>query len=134
MQVRLSEDHRDWRKFTLQVCVIMGLLSGWLLWRGAIGAVICTIVLGGWGLIGLLAWTFPHWFRGFYRLGMLGSAWLGDHVGRVILTVIFFVLLLPLGFVLRLTGHDPLALQAVVGGGQGYWRPATKPGNLEQMY
>ena len=46
----------------------------------------------------------PRWFRGFYRAGMTVSFHFGQVVGKVLLTVFFFLFLTPLGLLLRLMG------------------------------
>src|SRR5262245_61526929 len=50
----------------------------------------------------------PRALRGFYGLWMrLGEA-LGWVNSRIILSAVFFVILLPIGLIRRLLGHDPM--------------------------
>jgi hypothetical protein len=65
-----------------------------------------------WALGGLLiAWatvapaTLRLFYRGWMRLGLL----LGSVMNRLILGIVFFAVVLPIGFVMRLLGHDPMA-------------------------
>lgn len=111
----------------------MLLFCGLLLWRGVftwasmpwIGVLV---------LITSLAAVFrPGWFRGFYRAGMIASAWLGERMGRIFLTGFFFLLVVPLGWILRRVGYDPLALRPRPGAAT-YWRPVRGKRDLEKMY
>jgi hypothetical protein len=133
VHIKPSEDRREWRKFMLQVCGIMALLSGVLVWREAIGIRAWSGLLGLLLVTALTAGIRPEWFRGFYRFGLIASAWLGERMGRVILTIFFFVLIVPLGWVLRLAGHDPLARRKPPLA-DSYWQPAGKTGRLDRMY
>lgn len=134
MHLKLKEDPREWRKFVLQFCGLMLLLTGWLAWQGLIGAGRWPFPVGFFVGLGLVAGVRPRWFRGFYRWSMQASAWLGDRMGRVILTGFFFLIMLPLGWILRLAGHDPLALRRRVPARTSYWQPAGKSGRLDRMY
>jgi hypothetical protein len=133
MHVTLKEDPREWRRYTLQVCAVLLLFLGIFSWRDATGAAALPWLIALVVLVSLAALLRPRWFRGFYRLGMTASAWLGERTGWVFLTVFFFLLVVPLGWALRRAGHDPLGLRRRPGR-TSYWRPAAKPGKLENMF
>lgn len=133
MKFKSTQDPRQWRHFMLQFCFLLVLLSSWLAWRGSISR-------NGWllGLVAILVLALAaclrtDWFRGFYRFAMTVSEWLGDKVGRLILSLIFLLIMVPLGWVLRLAGYDPLALRKPRES-DSYWRPARKAGRLDQMF
>lgn len=117
----------------LQLCGILALLGGWMAWREVIGVPVFLFLLSLLLLTGLTAWIRPGWFRGFYRFGLTASAWLGERMGRVILTIFFFGLMMPLGWVLRLAGHDPLSRRKPPQR-DSYWQPVGKTGGLDRMY
>ncbi len=66
--------------------------------------------------------------RGWMRLAHL----LGRVVTTVLLTVVFFLVITPLGLVMRLLGRDPMMLRSG-GGRESYWRrvdpggPGSRP-------
>jgi hypothetical protein len=133
MKFKATQDPRQCRRFMLQFCFLLVMLLSWLAWRGSISR-------NGWllGLVALLALALaaclqPDWFRGFYRNSMAVSQWLGDKVGRLILSLIFLLIMVPLGWMLRLAGYDPLALRKP-DQAQSYWRPARRAGRLDQMF
>jgi hypothetical protein len=68
---------------------------GWPFWAG--------------GLLSAVALVFPRGLRPLYRLWMgIGRvlAWVNT---RLILGLVYFVVLVPVGLVMKLFGHDPLA-------------------------
>jgi hypothetical protein len=133
MKIKLKEDPPEWRKFTWQFCGLIAVLGGVVGWRKGIAIEGLSLFFGTLSLTSLLAWLRPGWFRGFYRFGMISSAWMGARVGRVVLTIFFFLILVPLGLVLRLFGHDPLRLKKRPGE-TSYWTPVGKSGGFEKMY
>lgn len=133
MQIKLSENPRDWRKFVIQACGIFALWFGILGWRKLIDLQYWPFVLGSLLLIGVAAWIRPEWFRGVYRSGMMASGWLGERVGQVLLTVIYFLFVVPLGWALRLAGYDPLDRRKPPGK-TSYWQTTSNPGKLDRMY
>jgi hypothetical protein len=76
----------------------------------------------------------PHWFRGFYRRGMTLSHYVGQCMGRVLLTLFFLVILTPLGLFLRLLGKDLLAMKKPPATPATFWRPARPWGPLDRQF
>src|SRR5437667_10640469 len=108
MQPKLKENPRDWLKFTVAVClalmlVILGLTKRGVFSRQTMWSLFA--VLAGALLLCLIK---PRIFRGFYRAGMTVAFYIGQVVGRILLTLIFLVVVTPLGLLLRLLGKDLL--------------------------
>ncbi|PKN16021.1 MAG: hypothetical protein CVU66_02445 [Deltaproteobacteria bacterium HGW-Deltaproteobacteria-23] len=59
----------------------------------------------------LLCMTVPGIFRPFAFLWFGLSALLGSVISRIVLTLIFFLVITPIGITRRLTGSDPLQLR-----------------------
>src|SRR2546423_1610534 len=111
MNAKLTENPRDWLKFTAAVSLVLMLLVGGLARRGVISRNwmwILWIVLAG---VVLLCALTPRLFRPFYRAGMTVSFFMGQFVGRILLTLLFLLVLTPLGLFLRLLGKDLLQLK-----------------------
>ena len=94
------------RSFGLSVGGVLIVIALALWWRGRIGR---AEVLGGVGAVllffgavqpRLLAWPSAAWWRFSRVLGYVNA--------RIILTVLFWVLLVPLSLIWRVTGKDPL--------------------------
>jgi hypothetical protein len=95
------------RSFGISVGAVLCVIAGVLLWRGRIGR---AEVVGGIGAVlllcglvhpPLLKYPSAAWWRFSRVLGYVNA--------RVLLSIIFFLILTPLGLVCRLTGKDPLA-------------------------
>ncbi len=109
--MKLKENPREWRKFTAVMMVLFGLGGIGLRRRDILSSTGLWIWFGCVPVVLLLSWVRPRWFRGFYRGGMTVSHALGRVMGGVLLTVMFFLVLTPLGLWLRLLGKDLLGLK-----------------------
>jgi hypothetical protein len=100
-------------------------LVGWLVgsrtgqWQG---------VQIGWGICGLIAvagFFYPPAMRPVFVGLILLTYPIGWVVSHLLLAAIFYLLFLPIGLVLRMTGHDPLQLKPPAG--NSLWKtPAGK--------
>ena len=95
------------KSFGVSVGIVLCVIAALLVWRGRIGR---AEVVGGIGVF-LLVFGLVHppllkypsaaWWRFSRALGYVNA--------RVLLSIIFFLILTPLGLLWRLTGKDPLA-------------------------
>ncbi len=133
MKLRLKEDPRQWRKFGLSSALVLVLLAGLLGWRGWLPGPAVGGVLVGLLAVAVVALTRPRWLRRPYRLGMRVSHALGRVVAPLVLGVIFFLVLTPLGLLVRLLGKDLLRLRrdphAIT-----YWQPVSGSDDLRKMF
>lgn len=117
----------------LQFCAVLLGLALVLRWRGLLGPEQLAWVGGADVVLALAAWLQPAWFRGFYRVAMIASAWLGDRFGQVVLTLLFFLIIMPIGWVLRLCKYDPLA-RAWKSPAATFWQPARPRSRLDRLH
>jgi hypothetical protein len=99
---------KELRKFALTTGGILALLFGlffpWLLdARFPIWPWIVAGLLGAWGLVAPL--SLQPLYRAWMKFGLL----LGKITTPLILGIVFYGLILPMGLVMRLAGHDPMA-------------------------
>jgi polyferredoxin len=123
------------REFGLIVGGVLLLLSSWWLYRGKfqnvspvtlpLGAL---LVLLGVLLPRLLMWPNKAWMAFAEALSFLTT--------RIILAVVFFGIVTPIGVVKRLFGWDPLNRRAARG--ESYWQPYSErqkdPRHFEKMF
>lgn len=115
----LKTSDRDLRKFGLMVggvFAVLGLLFLWrhkayypyFLWPGAV------LVLFGAILPRALKWIYLAWMSVAFVLGFV--------MAHVILTLLFFLVITPIGLVARLVGNDFLSLK-LDRAAKSYWIP-----------
>jgi hypothetical protein len=132
MQVRYKEDPREWRKNVWLTVGGLALVSSLLRWRRILPREAWLTGLGLLALVAFVAWLRPTWFRGFYRWSMRAGFWLSQIVARCVLVATFFLLVTPLGWVLRALGKDPLRMKRSAP--ESYWQAAKPPGPLDRLF
>ena len=130
--LRLKENPREWQKFVAVMGTAANLIVWMLWWRGRISITIPAAVAALALMVLISALLRPRWFRGFYRAGMTVSFHLGQVVGKVLLTVFFFLFLTPLGLLLRLMGKDLLQLKRSPA--KTWWQPARNNRDFDRMF
>lgn len=133
MKPHFKDEPREWRRFMLQFSALGVLLALVLRWRTVVTTLQLAVVAAGLTFLAVVAIARPAWFRPFYRCSMTVSAWLGERMGRVVLTLLFILVFTPLGWLVRLCGHDPLALRRTGGSGT-YWLPVRRQNRLDRMH
>ena len=111
------------REFGLVVGGIFVLLACWWLYRGKfIHAAYVTLPLGSVlllsGLIVPRALVLPN------KVWMLLAEGLSFVTTRIVLGIVFFVIMTPIGVIKRLTGWDPLSRRS--GRSGSYWKPYSE--------
>jgi hypothetical protein len=95
------------RAFGISVGTVLVLVAAYLFWRGRLPA--AQVLFGVGAVLVLLGYLQPRWLKypsaAWWKFAMV----LGYVNARVILTLIFSLVLVPLGVVWRLIGRDPLA-------------------------
>ena len=128
----LSPVKKDLRNLGLVFLVAFGIIGGIVLWRGGpsgpywIGA---GVLFGLWGL----AW--PAGLKPVYRLWMTLAIILGFFVSRILLGLIFYLVVTPIGLIMRLIGKD--LLDQKMKDRDSYWHIRDEeydPKRTEKMY
>ncbi len=112
------------RAFGIVFAVVFALIAAWPLLQGA--------GLRFWSLavaivFALVAWLRPTLLAGPNRWWMKLGLLLGKIVSPIALGILFFAVLVPIGFLMRATGKDPLRLKREAGTGS-YWITRAPPG------
>lgn len=119
------------REFGCVVGGVLLLMGGWWLYRGKYHNVALGFVSVGGSLI-LLGLAFPRSLvypnKGWRALGAV----LSFFSTRVILGIVFFLIVTPLGFVKRRFGWDPLRRRGP--SAQSYWAPYNERQQDKQHY
>jgi hypothetical protein len=133
MKLKLKEEPKEWRKAAWMSALGMAVFSGLLRWRHVLPVAAWVLVLYALASLAVAAALRPRWFRGYYRFSArLGFA-ISQLAGRIVLALFFFIIVTPLGLVLRMLGKDPLRLRRPVGA-ESYWTEVRKKSSLDQMF
>ena len=133
MQLKLEEDPKAWRKFVWTALPAPGVLVTILWWKHRFPVAWLAAWWGVLACVALLAGVRPGWFRVVYRCGHTAAFRLSQGIGWVLLTLLFFLLITPFGWILRLLGHDPLQLRRNPAA-PTYWRPVKPANDLNRMF
>ncbi len=131
--LRLKETPIEWIKFIAVIGVAVNAVLWLLWWRHGIPIAIpvATVTIAILSVIAAI--LRPHSFRGFYRGGMTVSFHIGQIIGKVLLTLFFFLFVTPTGLILRLFGKDLLRLKKTPGE-ETYWHPAKNSHEFDRMF
>jgi len=129
--VKWQPDARELRRFAIAMLVgffVLGVLSAWR--AKAIGT--ASIVLWSAGAILAVATFVPKLGRIAYLAVYLPTSIIGYVVSNVMLTVMFFLVITPLGIVMKLMGKDVLQQRRPDRTTQ--WMPVKETKNEESYY
>lgn len=105
---KIPMDRKALRNFGLLMAGVLFLVSGWLWWKSAAS---WSWVLGGAVLFGVIGLAAPMILKPFYRAWMILALILGWVMTRVILTLVFFLVVTPIGYLGRALGEQFLHLK-----------------------
>lgn len=99
---------KDLRKFGLTIGIALGIFGGLFLWRGKEHYDILFYIAGAFILLGLVA---PIILKPIQKVWMTLAIILGWVMTRVILCILFYVIVTPIGLISRLFGRGFLDLK-----------------------
>ena len=135
VKIRFQPSHRELRQFAAiwfpAFCLIVSAVFAWRFgdWTTAAlvaGAATCVAVLGI---------TFPSAMRPLYVAWMVAGYPIGWVMAHVALGVIFFLVISPIGIIMRMCGRDPLQ-RRIDKSQQSYWidRSEQKSGDISRYF
>ena len=122
------------RSFGLLIGGVLGLIAAVVYWRGGAGAL---ALLSGGVALAVIGLARPAWLRCVYIPWMGLALVLGFVMTRVLLTLVFVALFVPMGLLMRAFGRDPLK-RTLDRSAPSYWtrrsRDDTVREHLERYY
>ncbi len=126
---------RGEREFGLLVGSVLILLGSWWLYRGS-WRVFATCFLALGSLLVILGLLFPKALVSPNRTWMTFARLLSLFTTPIILAMVYFMVIMPIGIIKRLSGWDPLRRRAP--SAVSYWTPYNArqrdPRHFEKMY
>ncbi len=142
LEINWKPDRRQLRGFGIAAAVFFAAVAGWLLWRGRLvgfefspgAAWTAATVLGGLALVcGALAAAAPKWLRPLYVGLSLVALPIGLVVSHVLLAIVYFGILTPLGLILRVVRGDPLTRE-FDRDAKTYWECRTPTSDVKRYF
>jgi hypothetical protein len=127
VKIKYKENPAAWRTSTLLTLLGLALVRHVLplnYWLSAM------VVLGCAAVVVCIR---PQWFRGYYRFSTWAGFWSSQAVARVLLTLMFILIFVPAGLLLRLCGKDPLKLKRS-SHSTSYWCSAKAISPLDRLF
>ena len=115
----IKSGKRELKQFGITIAVVLGFLSTWFLWRGRDGGYVLLIISIVFLVLGLFL---PHLLKPLQKLWMTLAVLLGWLMTRIILIILFYLVVTPIGLFAKLCGKDFLN-RKFDREAQSYWIP-----------
>ena len=133
MKLKLKEEPKEWRKAAWMSALGLALLSSLLRWRRVLPVAAWAAALCLLAALAVAAALRPRWFRGYYRFSAKVGFGLSHTAGVVVLALLFFIVVTPLGLAMRMLGKDPLRLRRPAGTGT-HWSEVRRKSSLDRLF
>ena len=125
----IPNSNRDIRSFGVTMGIILFIISGLLMYYNKESYQITGIIGSMFIVLGLVI---PVMLKPFYFVWMTFAAILGWVMTRVILSLVFYLIITPIGLITRIIGEDFLALKKKMP--DSYWNHRESHIELNQDY
>ena len=99
----IKSGKRELRQFGVTIGLVLGLLGSWFLWRDKEGSYLFLIIATLFLCLGLIL---PKLLKPFHKLWMTLAVLLGWLMTRIILIILFYLVVTPIGLLAKLSGKD----------------------------
>jgi len=115
----IKSGKRELRQFGITIGFVLGFLGSWFLWRDKEGGSLLLIIATLFLLLGIIL---PNLLKPLHKLWMTLAVLLGWLMTRIILIVLFYLVVTPIGLLAKLSGKDFLN-RKFNRDAQTYWMP-----------
>lgn len=129
---KIRDNAKEWRKFAALMAALGLAAVIYHAVRGNLAKEPAILIGVGIAILCGLVLAFPRVIRLFYLGWMTIGHWLGQIMGRVLLTIMFVLVVIPLGILLRSLGKDLLQTRKV--DRDSYWEKPSRQENLERLF
>ena len=133
IEVDWNPKRRQLRQFAGLFVLFAGVL-GTLAWLGDRPAWVAPAIWGVGALVGLLGLVAPPAVRPVWVAMMAVALPIGFVVSTILMTVIFFLVLTPIGFAMRLAGYDPMRKDAAAGQHESFWIERPRVTDVQRYF
>jgi FtsH-binding integral membrane protein len=131
---KIPMDRKALRNFGFLMACVLLIVGGWLWWKSA---ATWPYVLGAAALLAVISFAAPMSLKPFYRVWMVFALIMGWVMTRVVLTLVYYLVLTPIGLLGRVFGEQFLHLKRSKDS-DTYWvrrtGPAREKGDYERQF
>ncbi len=132
IQIDHNPSHRQLNVFGVSWLVFFGVVGGIVLKSGG-SVLVATVIWGLAGAVPVIGWTVPAFMRIVY-IGMAYAAFpIGFIVSYLIMVIVYYLVLTPMGLVMRLFGYDPMN-RHFDESTETYWSPRKQDDRLNTYF
>ena len=125
----IPNSNRDIRSFGITMGIILFIISGLLMYYDKESYQLIAIIVSTFIGIGFII---PILLKPIYFVWMIFAAILGWVMTRVILSIVFYLIMTPIGLITRIIGEDFLSLKNI--SSNSYWNNRDSSTELNQDY
>ena len=125
----ISNSNKDIKSSGITIGVILFIISAFLMYYNKEAYQLIAIIASIFVLLGVIL---PILLKPIYFVWMIFAAILGWVMTRVILSVVFYLIITPIGLITKLIGEDFLSLRKVES--DSYWNYRDSSEELNQNY
>tara|TARA_B100002052_G_scaffold72805_1_gene65975 strand:- start:2189 stop:2599 length:411 start_codon:yes stop_codon:yes gene_type:complete len=125
----IPNSNRDIRSFGITMGIILFIISGLLMYYDKESYQLIAIIASTFIGIGFII---PILLKPIYFVWMIFAAILGWVMTRVILSIVFYLIMTPIGLITRIIGEDFLSLKNI--SSNSYWNNRDSSTELNQDY
>ena len=104
----IKGDKSDWRKFGITMGIILAVIGFYLLWKGKNYVEYVFSLAAAFFILGLVI---PSALKSVYKAWIVMSVIMGFIMTRVIMVIIFYMIVTPVGFVASIIGKNFLDMK-----------------------
>lgn len=132
LDVNWSPSPKQLRQFAGALAVFLGLLAAWL-WHKTYGAPLVGALAGAGVLAGIVGLVRPTWMRWVYVSWMALAFPIGWLMSHLLLATVFYLVVTPIGAIMRLCGYDPLR-RKLDRQASTYWLKRQPPDDAQRYF
>jgi hypothetical protein len=102
-----NPSRRRLRQFGVLLVLFVGLIAFWQ-WRGGMPGVVAGSMVGVATILTAIGWFVPAVLRFIYVTWLIAVSPIGWVISHLVMAAIFYLVLTPIGFIMKLIGHDPM--------------------------
>ena len=126
----IKGDKSDWKKFGITIAIILAIIGFFLLWKKNNNYDYILYLAAAFFITGLIL---PSVLKPVYKVWMAISVVMGFIMTKVIMIIIFYLIVTPIGLIASLTGKEFLDMK-IDKSAKSYWIAREKTQNIKADY